>query len=436
MPSIRTRLLLTGVLLASLALSFAWLEKPEKVAAKEAGLNAAKLKRLDALLQNAVDREQIAGAVAVLARHGRIGYLKAIGWRDAESQIAMTHDTLFRIASMTKPITSVAAMMLVEDGKLHLSDGVSKFIPEFKNAVVGVPNRTTWRLQQEPAEREITIRDLLTHTSGLTYRSWGLQPWETLYREAGVSDGVLHPPGGSIGNVRRLAKLPLLFHPGSLWGYGLSTDVLGVVIEEASGQDLATFLHQRIFAPLKMRDTSFFVPQAKRDRLAALYLMGSDGRRRRVGEETVAVGGLRFSATYPCEKDGDFFSGGAGLVSSAHDYTRFLQMLLGGGELDGARLLQAATVKEMTTNQIDSRKIYIPQYGDRYGYGFGVRTEDGGCWDAASVGSYAWGGIFHTSFWVDPKKDLIGVLMLQLFVAGDLPLRQEFKNRAYECLAD
>ncbi len=348
----------------------------------------------------------------------------------------MTPDTLFRITSMTKPITSVAAMMLVEEGKLRLDDPLSKYVPQFKAPMVLAPGFGGFGVTLKAARREITIHDLLTHTSGLSHRFWLRMPLSALYHAGGVSDGLVHPPGSSADNVRRLAKAPLLFQPGSDWEYGLSLDVLGVVIEVVSGQDLAAFFRQRIFAPLKMEDTFFFVPPSKKDRLAALYLRGLDRRLMRVGDEPVTLGELVLSANYPCEKDGKYFSGGAGLVSTAHDYARFLQMLLNGGELDGVRLLRADTVKRMTSNQIGGIKTYLSEYGDRFGYGFGVLTEAGQRGDAASAGSYSWSGIFHTYFWVDPKKELIGVLMTQVFAVGELPIQGDFKKRVYECLAD
>jgi|SRR5579875_315237 CubicO group peptidase (beta-lactamase class C family) len=439
MPSFRRCLMLTGVLVASVVGCVLFLKAPPPSAeALATGLDPAKMERLDAVIKDAVEGQQIAGAVMLLARHGRIGYLKAIGWRDAEAQTPMTTDTLFRLASMTKPITSVAVMMLVEEGKLRLDDPVSKFIPEFKGPTVGVPNLLTWSLHMRPARREITIHDLLTHTSGLTYRFWDIPPWTTLYRNAGVSDGFNHAPGTSLNNVRRLARLPLMFQPGSFWGYGLSTDVLGAVVEVVSGQDLQTFFRQRIFGPLQMHDTFFYVPPEKKERLAALYLPDRHGRRQRVSEGLglVSVGEIEFSATYPCETDSKYFSGGAGLVSTASDYARFLQMMLNGGELDGVRLLRPETVQQMTTNQIGYKKTCIPQYGDSFGYGFGVLTVDGKgqALDVASTGSYSWGGLFQTYFWVDPKKDLIGLLMSQLLTIGDHPLRQEFKKRVYDCL--
>lgn len=446
MRSICLALLLAGVLTAALLGRVALVGgsvKP-KPDAKTAGLIAAKLPYLDALLQDAVGRRQIAGAVALLARRGRIGHLQAIGWRDLEAKIAMTPDTLFRIASLTKPITSVAAMMLVEDGKLRLDDPLSKYLPEFhkpKVLVLSSLSRGPASRWSCPSPREITIRDLLTHTSGLSYRFWDKKPLSEMYREGGVSDGLVHPKCTSADNVRRLAQQPLLFPPGSAWEYGLSTDVLGVVVEAVSGQDLAAFFRERIFAPLKMHDTFFVVPPAKRDRLAPLYRR--DGYRlQRVGDKPIMRGELAISANYPCQTDSKYFSGGSGLVSTAGDYARFLQMLLGGGELDGVRLLQPETVQQMTTNQIGHKTIYVLEYGDGFGYGFGVRTKGNrwgrrllNWWDVASAGSYSWGGIFNTFFWVDPQKELIGLLMTQV-VVGDVPLRYEFKKRAYDCLAD
>jgi CubicO group peptidase (beta-lactamase class C family) len=431
----RLRLLLILAICPVVTLPSAAEEAP-KVDAKAAGLDADKLKRVDEVLQDAVERKQIAGGVVLLARHGKLGHLKAIGWRNAEAKKAMTPDTLFRIASMTKPVTSVAIMMLVEDGKVKLNDPVSKYIPEFKHPTVCLPDKNGEDFQEAAAKREITIHDLLTHTSGLTYRLWGIKPWATLYRKGGVSDGLIHPPGSSADNVRRLAKQPLMFHPGSAWAYGLSTDVLGVVVEAASGKDLATFFRERIFRPLKMRDTFFFVPESKQDRLASVYLLNGERKLTRIGDEPLTLRELVISTTYPCAKDGKYFSGGAGLVSTARDYLRFLQMLLNGGELDGVRLLKAETVKRMTTNQIGDVKMYIREHGDRFGYGFAVLTEAGKPADVASVGTYSWGGIFHTYFWVDAKKELIGVLMTQVFAISDIPLRIDLKKRAYESLVE
>jgi CubicO group peptidase (beta-lactamase class C family) len=410
-------------------------EGPPKPSPEAAGLAPARLERIDALIRAAVERRQIAGGVALLARHGKLGYLQAIGRQDVEAKKPMAADTLFRIASMTKPVTSVAVMMLVEDGKVRLDDPVSKFIPEFKEMKVLVPGKAGAGNTLVSAEREITIHHLLTHTSGLTYRFWGQKPWCDLYRQGGVSDGIVHLEGTIGDNIRRLAKQPLMFQPGSAWMYGLSTDVLGRVVEVASGRDLATFFRERLFKPLKMEDTFFFVPEAKKPRLSAVYMPGEGGKLVRVGEGPVTIGELVFSATYPLEKDGKYYSGGAGLVSTAGDYARFLQMQLGGGELDGARILKAETVRQMTSNQIGKLVSIIGDHGDGFGYGFGVVTP-AGKGDVASVGSFSWGGIFYTYFWVDPQKQLIGILMTQVYPNDKLSLRSDFKKRAYESLAD
>jgi CubicO group peptidase (beta-lactamase class C family) len=435
MPSIRLSNLFAVVLLIAPGHTSALAEKLPELDAKAAGLKPARLEHIDALLRDAVERKRIAGGVALLMRHGKLGYLQAIGWQDVEAKLPMKPDTLFRIASMTKPITSVAVMMLVEDGKLRLDDPVSKYLPEFKAPKVLRLGEAGAPYSLKPAEREITLHDLLTHTSGITYRFWGRKPFCDLYREAGVSDGVVHSAGTSAENVRRLAKQPLLFQPGSAWEYGLSTDVLGRVVEVASGKDLDAFFRERIFRPLKMEDTFFFVPEAKKGRLATLYTTKSDQTIVRVGDKPVTVGELAYSATYPYEKDGKYHSGGAGLVSTARDYARFLQMLLNGGEWNGVRLLKAETVQRMTSNQIGDLKFYIENHGDRFGYGFGVWTA-AGKGGAASAGSYSWGGLFHTYFWVDPKKELIGVLMTQVYPFDHLSLRRDFRKRTYQSLVD
>jgi CubicO group peptidase (beta-lactamase class C family) len=436
MSSIRLHRLAALALLVVLIRNAAFAEAPPRPDAQAAGLKPSALRRLDALLQDAIERRQIAGGVVLLARHGKIGHVKAIGWRDVEAKQPMTPDSLFRIASMTKPVTSVAVMMLVDDGKVRLNDPLSKYIPAFKETKVLVPSQRDGEPDAlKPIEREITIRDLLAHTSGITYRLWGQKPWCDLYRKGGVSDGLVHPAGTIEDNINRLAKQPLMFQPGQSWMYGLSTDVLGRVIEVASEKDLATFFRERIFRPLKMEDTFFFVPEAKKARLATVYTLGEDKKIVPLGDKPVTSGEVVYSATYPCTKEGKYFSGGAGLVSTAHDYARFLQMLLNGGELDGVRLLKTETVKQMTTNQIGDLKFGPSDLGDRFGYGFGIVTEAGKDREVASVGSYSWGGFFHTYFWVDPQKELIGVLMTQMH-PGHPTLQKDFKKRAYESLAD
>jgi CubicO group peptidase (beta-lactamase class C family) len=399
-----------------------------KIDARAAGLSGEGVKKLDALLDDAVQKKQVAGAVALVMRHGKLGYLRAAGWQDAEAKTPMAADTLFRIASMTKPITSVAAMMLVEEGKLRLDDPVSKYLPEFKGQKVLAPGQGL-----VPADRDVTVRDLLTHTSGITYRFRG-GDLGGLYARAGVSDG-LSPNEGTIAeNVKRLAAQPLLFQPGTAWEYGLNTDVLGRVIEVASGKDLAAFFRERVFAPLGMHDTSFFLPEGRVARLAALYTVGPDKELKRVGEEPVTAGPLVYAANYPYKGSKKYYSGGAGLVSTAADYARFLQMLLNGGEYGGKRLLRAETVKEMTKNQIGDKKMWITEHGDGFGYGFGV--ESGKAKGPAPAGTYSWGGIFNTYFFVDPQKEVVAALMTQLFPSDHLTVRPDFQKRVYEALAD
>jgi CubicO group peptidase (beta-lactamase class C family) len=341
---------------------------------------------------------------------------------------------------MTKPITSVAALMLVDEGKLRVSDPVSKYIPEFKNLTVLVPkvgdDKAALPYTLVPVEREVTVHHLLTHTSGITYGLFGKPHLSELYAKAGVSDGLIETPGTMADNVRRLALTPLLNQPGAAWEYGLNTDVLGRVVEVAAGKTLDEFFRERIFAPLKMVDTFFVVPADKRGRLSALYTVADDKTIRRVGNEPQRAGPVVYSATYSTQDGSQFFSGGAGLCSTIGDYSRFAQMLLNGGELEGARLLKPETVALMTTNQVGDLKVEAGNHGDGFGYGLGVVTDRPGARpaDASAVGSYGWGGMFYTYFWVDPQRQLIGVLMSQIYPSTHLKLREEFQQRTYQAV--
>jgi CubicO group peptidase (beta-lactamase class C family) len=412
-------------------------DKPE-VEPKAAGFVPSKLKQIDALLDEAVEKRQIAGGVALLIRKGQLGYLHAAGKRDAEAGTAMTPDTIFRIASMTKPITSVAILMLVDEGKLRLDDPLSKHLPEFKGLKVIAPRKEGDRDAPAPvpAEREVTIHDLLTHTSGIPYRFLAPPGLVDLYRKAGVHDGISSSELTLEENVKRIAKLPLAHQPGKAWTYGLNTDVLGRVVEVVSGQKLDDFFREQIFKPLKMNDTGFVVPADKKERLAALYKPGPDGKIARVGEEPVQMNQLIYSAGYPCDPRNAYRSGGGGLVSTPADYARFLRMLLGGGELDGVRLLKPATVKLMTSNQIGDLANAFGVHGARFGYGLGLVTGEGKMKGPASPGSFSWGGIFYTFFWVDPKQEMVGVLMTQLFPNSHLSLQVDFQEKAYKALAE
>jgi CubicO group peptidase (beta-lactamase class C family) len=408
--------------------------------AKAAGVDPDKLRAIDALLSRAVDERQIAGAVALVARRGKIVHLASAGMQDAEAGLPIREDTIYRIASMTKPITSVAAMMLVEEDKLRLEDPVSKFIPEFAKVRVlrhAAPATEPLATATTVLESPITIRHLLTHTSGITYGFWDRPILGKLYREVGVSDGLIETPGTMGDNVKKLAGVPLLFQPGSSWEYGLNTDVLGRVVEVASGQTLSEFVQGRIFRPLNMLDSHFVLPSEKRSRLAALYTPGEAKKIRRVAEgpqiNTSAIGTVQYSATYPLAETSQYQSGGAGLVSTIGDYTRFLQMLLNGGQLDGQRLLRPETIAQMTQNQIGDFTPSIATHGDKFGYGFGVVTTASKD-EVAGVGSYSWGGIFHTYFLADPQKELILVFMTQIFPFDHLTLHGDFKRLVYASL--
>jgi putative heme-binding domain-containing protein len=393
--------------------------------------------RVNKLIQGHVDRHEIAGAVVLIQQHGKVAFFRAFAQADAESKIPMSRDTIFRIASMSKPITSIAVMMLVEEGKLGLEDPLSKHLPEFQDMTVLVPAKDAdkgYRLVK--ADRQITIRQLLTHTSGITYRFFSRPHLGKLYAEGGVFDGLVETPGTIGENVKRIAKLPLLHEPGTAWEYGLNTDVLGRVVEVASGKSLDEFFRERIFTPLGMNDTGFLVPKEKRSRLSALYTPNEKKTIRRVGSGKVEVGLLTYSATYPTADDSRYYSGGAGLTSTSHDYARFLQMLLNRGELDGKRLLKPETVDQMTRNQLGDLSGSFSTHGGGFGYGFGVVTGREKPPSPASVGSYSWGGIFNTFFWADPSRQLICIVMTQLYPNDHLALSKGFQAAVYEDLAN
>jgi putative heme-binding domain-containing protein len=392
------------------------------------------------LIQGYVDRRDIAGAVVLVLQRGQPVCFDALGMADLETKKAMPRNAIFRIASMSKPITSVAAMMLVEEGKLRLEDPVAKYLPEFEHMTVLVPTKGSndgdkgYRLVK--ADRAITIRHLLTHTSGITYRLFNRPYLAKLYAEAGVSDGAVETAGTIGDNVKRLAQLPLLHQPGTAWEYGLNTDVLGRVIEVVSGKTLDEFLHQRVFEPLAMHDTGFLVPKEKRSRLATLYTLGDKKTLQPVGTGPITSGTFVYSATFSTADNSRYYSGGAGLTSTAGDYGRFLQMLLNRGQLDGKRVLKPETVDQMTRNQIGNLQIAFPIHGDGFGYGFGIVTGREKPPSPASMGAYSWGGIFNTFFWVDPREQLIGIVMTQLYPFGQLSLWKDFQATVYQQLRE
>ncbi len=348
-------------------------------------------------------------------------------------------NTLFRIASMTKAVTSAGVMLLEEEGHLSLSDPVSKFIPSFSNPHVVVDweeeNSGSVSPVTEPANREITIHDLLTHTSGLSYRFMSGDNFASLYQEAGVTDGLAQADVTLAENIERLASLPLMHQPGTTWHYSLSHDVLGQVIEVVSGESLDEFFQEHIFKPLEMENTRFFISQDEKDQLAKFYTVNSNEQIVPAGEEPIRGGNLVYSSSFHYSGPQTYYSGGAGLVSSISDYGRFLQMLLNEGELGGTRLLAQESVQTMTQNQIGSLTISpFTGHGDKFGYGFGVLTDEGKSDDVASVGTYSWGGLFNTYYWVDPQEELVGVIMTQIFPYDHLTLRNDFKEAVYKSI--
>ncbi len=371
------------------------------------GVSTERLERIRPVMQGYVDAGNLPGFLTVVARHGKIVHFETIGMRDVENKKPVEPDTIFRIYSMSKPITSVAVMMLYEEGRFQLGTPVSKFIPQFKNMKVYNEDQT----EILDAKKEITIKHLLMHTAGLTY-GWGNKPVDALYKEAKIRE-----PGSTLVDmVEKLGKIPLVHEPGERWTYSVSTDVLGYLVEVVSGMPFEEFLQTRLFKPLGMVDTAFSVPLEKADRFAALYRHNRrEGLMKRVGGDA------------PLAKDKlSFFpSGGGGLVSTAADYMRFSQMLLNGGELDGVRILGKKTVELMR----------YPHHDDWFGLGFAVVTNKEPPNILESVGNFSWGGAAATTFWIDPQEELIGLLMTQL-LNNRFPFQQQFKVLTYQALTE
>jgi CubicO group peptidase (beta-lactamase class C family) len=403
-------------------------QEPTVVKPESVGLSSERLERIGKAVQKDIDDKRIAGAVTLVMRHGQLAWFRAQGMSDREAAKPMRADSIFRICSMTKPITSVAAMILYEEGKIMLDDPISNYLPEFKNPKVlmktasGVPYTI-------PATREITIRDLLRHTSGLTYQ-WNsdLGP---MYKDANVAHGIL-PYDGTIGDsVKHLAALPLLFNPGDRWEYSLGVDVLGRLVEVASGMPLDEFFRTRIFEPLGMKDTYFFPPENKVDRLATAYTYYPDKGLNRFPDTPITEGSFTYSADYPTRAPKKLFAGGAGLTSTVPDYARFCQMMLNGGKLGNVRLLSPKSVELMTHDQLG--KI-SPEQG--FGLGFGIEGIKAPLDELGTPGEYGWGGFFYTEFSVDPKEDMIVIFMGQLHPAGDLPLNRQVHVLAYQAIVN
>jgi CubicO group peptidase (beta-lactamase class C family) len=362
---------------------------------EEVGLSHARLTRLTDMLRAEIERGRVPGAVALVARRGKVAYFESLGVRDPASAAPMQKDTIFRIYSMTKPIVSVAAMMLWEEGQFLLNDALAKYLPEFGRMKVAVPR--DGKIELVPAARDITIQDLLRHTSGLTYEFRGNAPVQKMYMEAKI----YRRNQTNADQAGTLAQLPLMHQPGTRWEYSRSTDVLGRLVEVLSGVSLDEFLETRILKPLGMADTAFFVPAEHHGRLAEAFP--------RDPETDTPV------QLVEVNDKPRFESGGGGMVSTALDYARFLQMLLNGGRLDGVRLLSRKTIEYMTADHLGpitgAPDLLIPGYG--FGLGFAVRLQAGIAQVPGSIGQYFWGGLAGTTFWVDPKEDLFALVLIQ-----------------------
>lgn len=391
---------------------------------EQAGFSSSRLGRIGAVMQGYVDRDKLAGLVTLVARHGKVVQFERFGMMDLENEKPMQLDTIFRIYSMTKPLTSLALMMLFEQGQVRLTDPVTRWIPAFGRVKVLAKDG-----QLADLEREITIHDLLRHTSGLSYNGYYEDTGELvdkLYDEADLWPA----DANSEEMVRRIAELPLAFQPGQAWRYSAATDVVGRVVELISGMSLAEFIEAKILDPLGMEDTAFSVPQGKVDRFATLYSMAEDGA---LQEIDTPVGGDYLNVS--------LHSGGHGLVSTAADYLRLAQFFLNRGELEGVRLLGPRTVDLMTMNHLPPAALpmvmgaeLMPGLG--FGLGFSVMLDVALSGLMGSPGLYAWSGWAKTHFWVDPREQIVGIIMPQHVYTGTHPVIVDFRTLVYQALAD
>jgi CubicO group peptidase (beta-lactamase class C family) len=392
---------------------------------KENGISTERLQRIDNFISGYVAKGQIPGAVALVVRNGKVVYHKSFGYSDLENKVSLKKDDIFRIASQTKAITSLAVMMLFEDGKFLLDDPVSRYLPEFKNPkVLANVNWADTTFTAVPAKSEITIRQLLTHTSGIDYASIGSQEFKALYAKAKVPSGIGSANMLLADKMKVLGDLPLKHNPGEQFTYGLNTDVLGYLVEVISGQPLDQFFKTRIFQPLGMNDTYFYLPKEKHNRLVYLYET-KNGVLSKMSTSTYDGS----NPQYPMLA-GTYFSGGAGLSSTVEDYAKFLQLFLNKGEYNGTRLLSRKTVELMLTNQLQ------PPITNQFGLGFGLETAANDYQSILSMGSFSWGGAFNTHYWADPKEKIVGMIFTNMYASPVWNIGDKFKVLVYGAIAD
>lgn len=401
------------------------------VVPEEVGMSSERLQRLTDVMQAYVDNGDVAGMVILVAREGKVPYEKAFGYRDLESKSPMQEDTIFRIASQTKALVSAGVMILQEEGKLLVTDPLGKYLPEWMETSVGVA-KEGGGYDVVPAERPITIRDLLTHTSGIPYGAWRNGVTDDAWVEAGF-------PGWYFANhdepirelVRQMADLPMAAQPGEKWLYGYNLDILGALIEVVSGQSLDEFLQDRIIDPLGMVDTQFFLPQSEAGRLATVYDRSDDGELTRASNE----GKMWTQGEYVIGQGPNVtFSGGAGLLSTAHDYSVFLEMLRNGGvTMNGERLLSPMSVKLMTTDHTGDIEF---RPGAGFGYGFQVALDQGVLGVPGNEGEFRWGGAYHSTYWVDPVANLVVTAFTQFGTTGGVDDQDKLRALIYQAIVE
>lgn len=408
---------------------------PPVVAPETVGMSGERLTNIRSVMSRHVAEKHIPGASGLIARRGKIAYQETFGMADMEAGKPMQMDTIHRIYSMTKPITSVAVMMLYEEGKFQLNDPVAKYLPEFAKMQVAVEEKdpTTGKpvMKTVPARRPVTVRDLLRHTAGLTYGVFGDTLVDQEYRKAKIL-GQLNLAEF----VTQLAAIPLQYEPGTRWHYSVSVDVLGRLVEVLSGKSFDQFLQERIFAPLEMNDTGFVVPASKKDRLAKLYTLTKEGKLQpsplcMTSQECIE----KFPNAVPSVLQSmGMQSGGGGLTSTAYDYLHFCQMLLDQGQYNGKRLLSRKTVQLMSSDNLGTIPGMGP--GSGFGLGFAVSKAPGEAGMMGSPGEYNWGGAAGTRFWIDPQEQLIGIFMIQILPHNGLEYGSEFRVLTYQSIAD
>jgi CubicO group peptidase (beta-lactamase class C family) len=400
--------------------------KPEDV-----GLSSERLARVNGWAQRLVDDGRLAGLITMVMRHGKLVHFNTCGMADIKRETRMAPDTIFRFYSMTKPLTSTAIMMLYEEGHFQLDDPITRFLPCFKNMRVSVGGMRG-KLETVPAERDITFRDLLTHTSGLTYGFMEATPVDGQYRDRGVD---FQGSDKTLGEVVELAAdIPLLAQPGAEWNYSIATDVLGHLVAVISGRPFDQFLRERVTGPLGMVDTDFHVPADRLSRFAANYTALPDGRLMLIDDPQKSVFG----------KQRKICSGGGGLLSTGTDYMRFCRMMLNKGELEGVRLLGRKTVELMTTNHLRGDMAAMGQarfsessyYGIGFGLGFSVMLDPAKAQILGTPGEYAWGGAASTAFWIDPAEDMAVIMLTQLMPSSTYPIRRELRVLTYQAIVD